>query len=266
MGYAHENWSARKWRRVLFSDESTFTQFQQGHQGKIWREPGEELNPNCISVTVKHSPITGQIYAITIKDYVVPTLQRHFSQGNGIFQEDNASSHRLKVATAARENARIVIVNWAILIFEKTHPSAIAVFAFDNSSSHGKYADNALNANHINLNLSEKQAKLRNIIFNGQIQHMNFPNNYYNKNLRKKLKGMKIILEEREIIEAKGHKVIFYSKFYCELNYIEMYWGAAKRYAHQQYDYSWTELQRVVPLVLDSVPVSHIRKYARKSA
>ncbi|PKC16838.1 hypothetical protein RhiirA5_406527 [Rhizophagus irregularis] len=158
------------------------------------------------------------------------------------------------------------IVNQAILIFEKTHPNAIAVFAFDNSSSHGKYADNALNANHINLNLSEKQAKLRNIIFNGQIQHMNFPNNYYNKNLRKKLKGMKIILEEREIIEAKGHKVIFYSKFYCELNYIEMYWGAAKRYAHQQYDYSWTELQRVVPLVLDSVPVSHIRKYARKSA
>ncbi|CAB5191883.1 unnamed protein product [Rhizophagus irregularis] len=102
MGYAHENWSARKWRRVLFSNESTFTQFQQGHQEKIWREPGEELNPN----------FTGQIYAITIKDYVVPTLQRHFSQGNGIFQEDNALSHRLKVTTAARENARIVVFDW----------------------------------------------------------------------------------------------------------------------------------------------------------
>ena len=32
--HAHENWGARRWRRVLFSDESTFTQFQQGHQGK----------------------------------------------------------------------------------------------------------------------------------------------------------------------------------------------------------------------------------------
>jgi len=41
---------------VLFSDESTFTQFQQGYKKKVWREPGEELNPNCILVTVKHSP------------------------------------------------------------------------------------------------------------------------------------------------------------------------------------------------------------------
>src|SRR3954469_4404047 len=39
-----------------FSDESTFTQFQQGRQGRIWREPAEELNPDCVAVTVKHSP------------------------------------------------------------------------------------------------------------------------------------------------------------------------------------------------------------------
>ncbi|CAB4405045.1 unnamed protein product [Rhizophagus irregularis] len=70
----------------------------------------------------------------------------------------------------------------------------------------------------------------------------------------------------QEIIEAKGYKVIFYSKFHYELNYIEMYWGAAIQYACQQCNYSWTELQRVVPLALDSVSISHIRKYARKSA
>ncbi|GBB92235.1 hypothetical protein RclHR1_01990007 [Rhizophagus clarus] len=45
-----------------------------------------------------------------------------------------------------------------------------------------------------------------------------------------------------------------------------MYWGAAKRYARQHCNYSWTGLQRVVLLALDSVPISHIRKYARKSA
>ncbi|GBC28502.2 IS630 family transposase [Rhizophagus irregularis DAOM 181602=DAOM 197198] len=100
--HVHENWSARKWRRVLFSDESTFTQFQQGRQEKVWREPGEELNPD----------FTGQTHTITIKDYVVPTLQRHFPQGNGIFQEDNAPPHRSKVATAARKNAGIVVLDW----------------------------------------------------------------------------------------------------------------------------------------------------------
>jgi len=33
-----------------------------------------------------------------------------------------------------------------------------------------------------------------------------------------------------EVILKAGHKVIFYLKFYCELNFIERYWGAAKKY------------------------------------
>ena len=185
----------------------------------------------------------------------------------------------------------------------------IAVFAFDNSSSHAKLADDTLNAASMNLNPSAKQPIMRDTSFNGQTQSMVFPNDYPDEKLRGKPKGMKIILQERglwgsglkgfcgnkealvensrccarhvlaaqedflnqkpilqEVIEKLGHKVIFYPKFHCELNYIEMYWGAAKRYARQQCNYSWTGLQRVVPLALDSVPISHIRKYARKSA
>ncbi|CAB4443071.1 unnamed protein product [Rhizophagus irregularis] len=128
------NWTTRKWRRVLFSDESTFTQFQQGRQGKVWREPGEELNPDCIAVTVKHSPsrmfwecfswrglgpivllkgsVTGQTHAKIIYNYVIPTLDEHFPCDNGIFQENNAPPHRSKVAIAARENAKIAMLQW----------------------------------------------------------------------------------------------------------------------------------------------------------
>jgi transposase len=131
---AHENWGARQWRRVLFSDESTFTQFQQGRQGKVWREPGEELKPDCVAATVKHSPskmvwgcfswhglgplvlikgsVTGKSHAKAINDYVVPTLDELFPRSNGIFQEDNAPPHRSKVAKAARENAKIVMLDW----------------------------------------------------------------------------------------------------------------------------------------------------------
>ena len=69
----------------------------------------------------------------------------------------------------------------------------------------------------------------------------------------------------QEELEKRVHKVIFYPKFYPELNYIEMYWGAAKAYARQNCDYSWTGLRRVVPEALDSVPVERIRAYARQS-
>ena len=118
---------------MLFSDESTLTQFQQGHQGKVWYKSGKELDPDCIAVTVKHSPskmfwgcfswnglgpivplkgsVTGQTHAKVIQNHVVPTLQKHFPRNNEIFQEDNATPYRSKVAMAARENAKIVMLS-----------------------------------------------------------------------------------------------------------------------------------------------------------
>jgi hypothetical protein len=69
----------------------------------------------------------------------------------------------------------------------------------------------------------------------------------------------------QEVIEQHGHKIIFYPKFQCKLNFIEMYWSAIKRYARTNCDYTWRDLQRIVPEALDSVSLKQIRKYARKS-
>ena len=52
------------------------------------------------------------------------------------------------------------ITEKAIPIFELTHPGSIAVFAFDNSSSHNAYASDALNAKAMNVNLRGKQSKM----------------------------------------------------------------------------------------------------------
>ena len=157
----------------------------------------------------------------------------------------------------------------------------------------------------MNVNPGGKQPKMRNTTFNGQVQYLVFPEDYLDVELRGKPKGMRIILQERglwkegmigfcknnspgedccmqhileqqedfrnqrcllqEVIENLGHKVIFYPKFHCEFNFIEIYWGDSKRYARRKCDYTWRELQNVVPEALESVSLRQIRGYAQKS-
>ena len=66
-------------------------------------------------------------------------------------------------------------------------------------------------------------------------------------------------------VEFLGHCIIFYPKFHPEFNYIEIFWGVCKAYTRRHYDYSWKTLQRMVPLAVESVSLSSIRKIAGKS-
>ena len=68
-----------------------------------------------------------------------------------------------------------------------------------------------------------------------------------------------------EIIVAAGYQIIFYFKFHCELNYIENFWSAAKKFSWLYYDYSWIGLQRTVLLALTSISLTTICQYARKA-
>jgi len=68
----------------------------------------------------------------------------------------------------------------------------------------------------------------------------------------------------QEIIESRGHRVIFYPKFHCEINFIELFWGAAKRYTRENCDYTFKSLEKTVPLALNSVSLENIRKFARR--
>lgn len=68
-----------------------------------------------------------------------------------------------------------------------------------------------------------------------------------------------------EMIVAAVHIFIFYPKFYCELNFIMNFYGAAKRYARKNCDYSWAGLQRTLSLALASISVKEICRYARKA-
>ncbi|GBC53648.1 uncharacterized protein OCT59_004152 [Rhizophagus irregularis] len=51
----------------------------------------------------------------------------------------------------------------------------------------------------------------------------------------------------QEIIEDQGHKIIFYPKFHCELNFIEQFWNAAKQFTRNNCDYTFKGLEKMVP-------------------
>jgi len=57
----------------------------------------------------------------------------------------------------------------------------------------------------------------------------------------------------QEVIEAAGHLCIFLPKFHCELNYIEFFWGAVKRWLRENCDYTFPGLQENLPKALKAV-------------
>jgi transposase len=68
----------------------------------------------------------------------------------------------------------------------------------------------------------------------------------------------------QEVIEAAGHLCIFLPKFHCELNFIEYFWGAVKKYLRDHCDYTFTTLQENLPKALESVAVETIRKWEHR--
>ena len=112
----NETWSSDQRKRVIFSDESSFTIFPTSGRVYVWRQSKEAFNLDCLLPTVKHGggsvmvwaaiswrslgPIValhGRInskdYLNTLGDQVHPMCQTLFPEGDCIFQDDNALIH-----------------------------------------------------------------------------------------------------------------------------------------------------------------------------
>lgn len=205
-------------------------------------------------------------------------------------------------------------------IFEERFPngSAIAVLGFDNAPSHQKRAPDALSARKMVKNTPKKpknwfpsgQVKMRaGKLPNGSPQPLYFSEQHSDRMLAGQFKGMKVILEERglleeanlnaecpgfkcpprakgvppkcccrrvlfeqpdfkdqkpeliELVEKRGHIAYFFPKYHCELNFIEMCWGAAKaHYRVQPPTSSEAQMEANVIEALDSVPLEKMRR------
>lgn len=184
-------------------------------------------------------------------------------------------------------------------VFDILHPGCTGLFLFDNSQNHHAFADDALVASRLNLSDGGKKVRpMRDGYF--VPEGARAPVQQKMQHADGTQKGVKAILKERVLWPDNGmllqdarallaqqpdfiaqlplleetisnhtghdHILDFYPKFHPEFNFIEMYWGACKRYARVSCDYTWAGLCRVVPEALKSVSLSTIRKFWRKSA
>ena len=56
--------------------------------------------------------VTGTMHVKTLRRYAVPTLKCMFPTDDGLFQEDNTTPHKSKVADAFRKHARLCVLTW----------------------------------------------------------------------------------------------------------------------------------------------------------
>ncbi|CAG8718221.1 13358_t:CDS:2 [Rhizophagus irregularis] len=162
------------------------------------------------------------------------------------------------------------VIERAIPIFEARFPGCQALFAFDNASSHATFSPDALIAKNMNLNPGGKQPKMRRTYFGDENiqQDMIFPSDYCISNLRGQPKGLKQVLMERGLWPNEGLKLEEARKIMSQQPDFFSAKGTgrrAKKFSRSNCDYLWTGLQRTVSLALASVPLTTIRRYARKA-
>jgi hypothetical protein len=184
-------------------------------------------------LTCDQQPIRkkGGGHTIHISDFICETIGRvKLSEEQMCAQLKLPAEHRLAAMEARKITypgkgfdawwdlkQLITQVKHTIAIFDYTHPNCIGVFVFDRSSAHEGFAEDALNANPMNVNPGGKQKKMRDTIIplnnpdpvpgeedtRGQIQHMCFPDDHEDPKLRGQQKGIRVVLMERKSIWDK---------------------------------------------------------------
>ena len=60
----HQNWTVEQWKKVMWSDESRFTLFQNDGCVRVWCEPHEAIDPSCTTLTLQASGGSVMIWVV----------------------------------------------------------------------------------------------------------------------------------------------------------------------------------------------------------
>ena len=277
---------------LVVHDESSFA--ANDAKTKVWRENGR------FRMAQK-----GDGHVIMVSQFLCPChgpLQIETWVGDEVVKESAVSIIK-PGKDGYWTNADLIkqIQTKAIPIFNELHPGKLGLWLFDNSNNHRAMAADALRVSHLNLSDgSKKISKEKSAAILKDGWYMDADGNRIIQSMINEdgeQKGIRTILMERglwrpgmkldearkllteqpdfkeqkedcwlwETIHPTGHMMTFIPKFHPEFNFIERYWGQCKMYTRAHCDYSFKELEFVVPIALDSVSLRTIRRLYRHS-
>lgn len=130
----HQNWTLEDWRRVIFTDESSFQTSSCSSIVRVRRRPNEVMLPSCLAPTFQSGRSSLSVWggisynrrtnlvllkkgerssAQFIEQVYEPVLKNFYnSSSSSILMEDNAPIHTAKVARKWKKDMNIDCLNW----------------------------------------------------------------------------------------------------------------------------------------------------------
>ncbi|GFV67216.1 transposable element Tcb2 transposase [Trichonephila clavipes] len=95
----HRDWSLEAWKPVTWSDKSQFRFLNADGRVRIWREVHETMDPVCQF----------------LGDHLHPFMLFFYQHGTGVFQQDNCTSYKSRLATGwlDEHSSDFSVINWS---------------------------------------------------------------------------------------------------------------------------------------------------------
>ena len=138
-GRAYQRFNRQQWGRVLFSDETRIQLHRADGRKRVWRRVGERFSDNCIiernswgggsihawggitrtqktPLIIFDRSVTANVYVnAVLQPIVVPFMRQNFPNGNGIFQQDNATPHTARLTARYLNQTNVNTLPWPAL-------------------------------------------------------------------------------------------------------------------------------------------------------
>ncbi|GFW20165.1 transposable element Tc1 transposase [Trichonephila clavipes] len=132
------DWNVEDWKQVAWCDESRFRLLNADRRLRIWVMAHEAINPACEVGTVQRHggsiivwegglwPCLGSLVHVPISlnaikfvellgEHLHPFMLFCFPHGNGVFQQDNCTFHKSRLATGwlDEHSSDFSVINWS---------------------------------------------------------------------------------------------------------------------------------------------------------